>query len=226
MIQKTISVGPLQCNCQILVCPETFKAVVIDPGDDAEKILQNIDTLEGKLGGQKIHIQALFHTHAHFDHIGATRDVVTKLKASGVSAPTIFLHQGDAFIYQMLTKQGQMFGFEFEEPLPVDRFFQDNEEFQFGRLKFQILHTPGHSPGGACFRLHEDSSQQIPEMVFTGDTLFRRSIGRSDLWGGDQSLLLKSIRERLFSLDGDTCAWPGHGLPTRIGEEQRENPFF
>jgi glyoxylase-like metal-dependent hydrolase (beta-lactamase superfamily II) len=225
MIQKTVSVGPLQCNCQILVCAKTLSAVIVDPGDEADKILRNIHQIESELSGQKISVKALLHTHAHFDHMGATREVATKLKASGVDAPTIFLHRGDEFIYQMLKRQGEMFGFQFEAPLPVDRFLNDNEELTFGTLRFQIIHTPGHSPGGVCFRLHSDSAEKVPETVFSGDTLFRRSIGRSDLWGGDQDLLMKSIRERLFVLDGDTAVHPGHGPSTRIGEEKLENPY-
>jgi hydroxyacylglutathione hydrolase len=225
MIQKILSVGQLQCNCQILVCPETFQAVIVDPGDEATKILNSISALEAQLGGQKIEVKALLHTHAHFDHIGATRGVVTELKKNGIVAPTICLHQGDAQIYDMLPMQGSMFGFKFDAPLPVDQFLSDNEELKFGTLKFSVIHTPGHSPGGVCFRLHEDRAHQIPEMVFTGDTLFKRSVGRSDLWGGDEKVLLKSIKERLFTLDDDTCAWPGHGFSTLIGEEKRENPY-
>jgi hydroxyacylglutathione hydrolase len=226
MIQKTLSVGQLQCNCQILVCPETFQAVVVDPGDEAQKILKTIQSLEAQLGGQKIEIKALLHTHAHFDHIGGTRGVVDELKKNGITAPTIFLHKDDEVIYNMLPMQGQMFGFKFDEPVPVDRFLVDNEELKFGSLKFSIIHTPGHSPGGVCFHLHEDSSHQVPEMVFTGDTLFKRSVGRSDLWGGDERVLIKSIKERLFALDDDTLAWPGHGFSTLIGEEKRENPYI
>jgi hydroxyacylglutathione hydrolase len=226
MIQKTLSVGQLQCNCQILVCPETFQAVMIDPGDEAQKILQTLQAMEASLGGQKITIKAMLHTHAHFDHIGATREVVTELKKNGIDAPTIFLHKGDEQIYNMLPMQGQMFGFKMDEPLPIDQFLADNEELKFGSLQLSVLHTPGHSPGGVCFRLHSDTAKQIPEMVFTGDTLFKRSIGRADLWGGDSALLVRSIRERLFTLDDDTCAWPGHGFSTSIGIEKRENPYL
>lgn len=226
MIQKTLSVGPLQCNCQILVCAETFEAVIIDPGDEAQKILKSIENLENQLGGQKISVKALLHTHAHFDHMGATRDVATEFKKNGIAAPAIMLHSGDQMIYNMLEKQGEMFGFSFEKPLPVDQYLQDEEELKFGTLKLKVLHTPGHSPGGVCFHLKSDSAKQIPEVVFTGDTLFKRSIGRPDLWGGDEKTLLQSIKQRLFTLDDDTCAWPGHGFSTIIGEEKRENPYF
>jgi glyoxylase-like metal-dependent hydrolase (beta-lactamase superfamily II) len=168
----------------------------------------------------------LFHTHAHFDHIGATRGVKEHFRNAGIRAPGIFLHKEDEFIYSMLEQQGARFGFRFDAPLPVDHYLQDEEKLAVGTLKFTILHTPGHSPGGVCFRLHEDSDAGVPETVFTGDTLFKESIGRSDLWGGDEETLLKSIRTRLFTLDDDTCAWPGHGPKTLMGHEKRFNPFF
>ncbi len=225
MIQKTLPVGRLQCNCQILVCPQTYQAVLVDPGDESPRIISAIESIEQKLE-HKIEVKALLHTHAHFDHISGSRGVVEHFKNAGITAPSIYLHRADEFMYQMLPKQAAMFGFESDEPLPVDRFIRDEEILKFGELKFSVLHTPGHSPGGVCFRLHENSASQVPEMVFTGDTLFRRGVGRSDLWGGESQTLIKSIRERLFTLDDDTCAWPGHGSSTLIGEEKRENPYL
>lgn len=225
MIQKTLPVGKLQCNCQILICPRTFQAVIVDPGDEAAKIVSAIEQIQ-KEHGRKLEVKALLHTHAHFDHISGTKGVVEYFKAQKLSAPSIYLHQADEFMYQMLPKQAEMFGFTADAPLPVDQFLKDEETLQFGELKFSIIHTPGHSPGGVCFRLHESNEHKIPEMVFTGDTLFRRGVGRSDLWGGDQSLLLKSIKQRLFSLHDDTRAWPGHGASTMVGEEKRDNPYL
>jgi glyoxylase-like metal-dependent hydrolase (beta-lactamase superfamily II) len=225
MIQRTLPVGPLQCNCQILVCPKTFQALIVDPGDDADRIIEAVTRIEQEMK-RPIQVKALFHTHAHFDHIGASRGVKEYFLKSGTEAPEIFLHREDEFIYSMLEKQGARFGFHFESPLPIDRYFEDDQRLAVGTLKFSILHTPGHSPGGVCFRLHEDSAHHIPETVFTGDTLFKESIGRSDLWGGDEDLLMKSIRNRLMTLDGDTCAWPGHGPKTTIGHEKHSNPFL
>ena len=225
MIQRTLPVGALQCNCQILVCPETRHALVIDPGDEAGRILEVLGQISQDLG-HPVEVRALFHTHAHFDHCGATRKVKEHFVAAGIRAPEIFLHQGDEFIYQQLEKQGSQFGFPLDPPLPVDRYLEDGQKLAVGSMKLTILHTPGHSPGGVCFRLHEDSAKGISETVFTGDTLFKESIGRSDLWGGDEETLLKSIRTRLFTLDDDTCAWPGHGPKTSIGHEKRSNPFF
>jgi hydroxyacylglutathione hydrolase len=224
MIQKTLPVGRLMCNCQILVCPETREAVVVDPGDEADRILTEIGRI-GKELGQPVRVRALLHTHAHFDHIGAARGVKEALMQNGVDAPSIFLHREDEFIYSMLPQQAARFGFRMNAPLPVDRYFEDGQSLEFGTLKFSVLHTPGHSPGGVCFHLHSDTAKAVPEMVFTGDTLFREDIGRADLWGGDEALLVKSIRNRLLVLDDDTCAWPGHGLSTTIGHEKRHNPY-
>lgn len=224
-LQKTVPVGQLMCNCQLLVCPETHEAILVDPGDEPEVILAEIKKAEAELGGN-IRIKALFHTHAHFDHIGATRKVKEHFLKAGIEAPQIFLHQADEFMYNMLPQQGAMFGFQQEAPLPIDQYFQDEQTLQFGKLKFTVLHTPGHSPGGVCFHLHEDSGLAIPEVVFTGDTLFRESVGRSDLWGGDGDLLVKSIHDRLLTLDDDTIAWPGHGPSTLIGYEKKKNPYL
>jgi hydroxyacylglutathione hydrolase len=223
--QKTLPVGRLMCNCQILVSPETHEAVLVDPGDEGDRIVAELKKIEQQLG-VPLKVKALLHTHAHFDHIGGTRKVKEHFTSAGIDAPQIFLHQADEFMYQMLTKQSAMFGFQNDEPLPVDQYLQDEQTLQFGKMKFSVIHTPGHSPGGVCFRMHEDSALEIPETVFTGDTLFRESVGRSDLWGADGSTLVKSIHARLLTLDGDTLAWPGHGLRTTIGHEKAKNPYL
>jgi glyoxylase-like metal-dependent hydrolase (beta-lactamase superfamily II) len=197
----------------------------MDPGDEPGKILEAIGAIEQE-AGRPVRVKALFHTHAHFDHIGGTRGVKEGLVTAGADAPSIFLHRADEFMYSMLTKQGERFGFRMEEPLPIDRYLEDDERLRVGNLKFTILHTPGHSPGGVCFRLHSDTEARVPETVFTGDTLFRESVGRSDLWGGDEGQLFRSIRNRLLTLDDDTRAWPGHGPSSTIGHEKRKNPYL
>jgi hydroxyacylglutathione hydrolase len=227
-IQRTLAVGPLACNCQILVCPQTHEAVLVDPGDEPAKILSELQKIENQLGA-KLKVKALFHTHAHFDHIAATRKVkehFTQAEALTENVPQIYLHPADQMIYQMLPRQGEMFGLKFDETLPIDQFFADEQTLRFGTLKFTVIHTPGHSPGGVCFHLHSDSALAIPEMVFTGDTLFRESVGRSDLWGGNETQLVQSIKRRLCTLDDETQAWPGHGPQTSIGHEKRKNPYL
>jgi hydroxyacylglutathione hydrolase len=208
MIQKSIVVGPLQCNCMLLACERTGEAVLIDPGDEPQKILK-------ALGEPNLKIKYLLHTHAHFDHFGATKAV--KASSGGI----VTLHKADEPLWNALTKQGQMFGFEFEEPVTVEKFVEDGEVLAFGDHRLEVIHTPGHSPGSLCFKLQDGK-----ETIYSGDTLFYRSIGRADLWGGDGRQLLRSIRERLFVLEDDLKVYPGHGPSTLIGEEKRQNPFL
>jgi hypothetical protein len=135
------------------------------------------------------------------------------------------LHQADHELWKNLVKQGSMFGFEFGEPRPVDHFLLDEEELKIGDSKFKILHTPGHSPGGLCIRFNEGELAEVP-FLFSGDTLFQSSIGRTDLWGGDYKTLIQSIKQRIFTLDEETTVVPGHGFETSIAEERRDNPFL
>ena len=202
----------------------TGDTLLVDPGDEADRIVTQVEKLKTSTGAP-LKVKHLFHTHAHFDHMGATRQVAEHWRARGMEAK-ILLHREDEFIYQRLTEQGRLFGMKLEDPLPVDRFLVDEEELSLGSLKFSVIHTPGHSPGGICLRLHADAALGAPERVFSGDTLFAGSVGRTDLWGGDTELLLKSIRQRLLTLDGDTEVCPGHGPDSIIGVEKRENPFF
>jgi glyoxylase-like metal-dependent hydrolase (beta-lactamase superfamily II) len=196
----------------------------VDPGDEAAKIIESLAKVSLK-NGKKIEIKTLLHTHGHLDHVGATRDVSRALELQGMK-PQIALHREDEPLYQNLKVQGQMFGFNYEDPLPISHFLEHEEKFKVGDLQFSVVHTPGHSPGSVCLRLHEDSGAGARETLFTGDTLFKDSVGRSDLWGGDQSLMFKSIRERIFTLDGDTQVCPGHGQDSLIGREKISNPFF
>lgn len=207
-LKETLVVGPLQCNCTILACEKTLEAVVIDPGDEAENILAS-------LRAKNIKVKYLLHTHAHFDHIGATASLKSK------TAAQICLHKGDEEIYKNLPLQGQMFGMKFDAPAPIDKFLEDEEEVTFGEQKLKVIHTPGHSPGGICFTLEGKES-----LVFSGDTLFQGSIGRTDLWGGDYSQLIRSIKSRLLTLDDSTQVFPGHGPSSVIHAEKKLNPFL
>lgn len=198
---------------------------MVDPGDEAEKIIKTLSLIRKQK--PELEIQALFHTHAHLDHIGATREVKEALlQFQKKTIPQIYLHREDEFIYQQLQMQGQMFGLNYAPPLPIDQYFEDEQQLSVGQFKFEIIHTPGHSPGGVCIRLYEDSALDAQETVFSGDTLFQGSVGRTDLWGADQDQLFKSIKERLFTLDQDTRLCPGHGPDSIVGIEKRENPFF
>lgn len=207
LLMKTFVVGPFACNCVVIADQETRQAVVIDPGDESEQFLPFIQEHELKV------VLAL-HTHGHLDHVSATRDLKN---ASGCS---IRMHQGDEWLYQNLKMQGSLFGFELEDPLPIDQYLEHDEELAAGPLRFKVIHTPGHSPGSVCFELEGQ------DLIFTGDTLFQQSIGRTDLWGGNLEQLLGSIGQRLLPFREEVRIFPGHGPLSTIGDERRRNPFL
>jgi len=204
---RVVPVGPLQCNCSILVDETSREALVIDPGDEPEKILM-------ALAGERARPVALLHTHGHFDHIGGTREL------KRVTEAPIRIHEADRFLYDALPRQAALFGVVAEDPAPPDGGISDGERIAFGSFSVRAIHTPGHTPGSTCFAIDGD-----PPLLFSGDTLFRRSIGRTDLWGGDGALILASIREKLYSLAPETRVVCGHGPDTTIGEERKGNPF-
>jgi glyoxylase-like metal-dependent hydrolase (beta-lactamase superfamily II) len=204
---RKIPVGPLQCNCSIVADPEAGEAVVIDPGDEADRILL-------ALAETKCRAIALLHTHGHFDHIGGTAGVK---RATGAA---IRIHDGDRPLYDALPDQASFFGLSAQPAIPPDGGFEDGGTVAVGQFRLQAIHTPGHTPGSTCFYLEGDEP-----ILFSGDTLFRRSIGRTDLWGGDTDTILQSIREKLYPLSIDLRVVCGHGPDTTIGEERRENPF-
>lgn len=205
-IYDRIVVGTLECNCYIVGDPLTKETIVIDPGDDVEKLSES-------LARNQLQVVAIVATHAHFDHImGAER-----LKA--LTGASFYMHADDLRLLGWYGTSLQLFlGMPELEPPEVDGKVLDGDELQVGDHALGVIHTPGHSEGsisllsdGAC--------------LFSGDTLFARSIGRSDLPGGDHGQLLSSIRERLLSLD-DMPVYPGHGPPTTLDQERRFNPFL
>jgi hydroxyacylglutathione hydrolase len=204
---ETFPVGPLQCNCTILADEASGEAVVIDPGGDPERILRALESMRARP-------VALLHTHAHLDHITGSRRV------KEATAAPIRLHPADRPLYDALPEQAAFFGLSAERPLAPDEPLADAETIRFGPYALRAMHTPGHTPGSVCFALEGDSP-----LLFSGDTLFRRSIGRTDLWGGDTGAILSSIREKLFRLPGDLPVVCGHGPGTTIDEEKRLNPF-
>ncbi|CAN5552180.1 MBL fold metallo-hydrolase [soil metagenome] len=208
MIIESFPVGQLQCNCSIIGCPETGEAAVIDPGGDPEKILAFAKE-------NNLTIKYLLHTHAHFDHIMGSRAVK---EATGAK---ICINKGDQWLYDNLQKQVQMFGFKATDPLPVDQYLEHEDHVKVGNIKASVIHTPGHTPGSTCFCVQEKDS-----ILFSGDTLFQRSIGRTDLWGGSFEEIIKSISERLMTLDDSTRVVPGHGADTDIWTERKSNPFL
>lgn len=217
---RQIVVGAFQCNCRIWVCRNTGDALVVDPGDEAGEIIGALKNLEKEIG-KPVNPKLLLQTHGHLDHIGATREV--KLEYANAK---IALHRDDQTLYDQLKMQGSLFGMQLEDPLPIDRYLDHEENLKIGDLKFSIIHTPGHSPGSVCVRIHEDSAIGVKETLLTGDTLFQGSVGRTDLWGANADQMFKNIRTRILTLDGDTCVCPGHGPDSTVAIEKRENPFL
>lgn len=205
MILMRLIVGPLQVNCYILADEKTKEAVVIDPGDDAQDLLNIIRSKDLK-------VKYIVNTHAHFDHVGANRDLQ---EATGAE---ILLHEADASLLNASTDQAVMFGMKAPSSPPADRYLKHGDLVTAGEVSLKVLHAPGHSSGGIC--LLEDG------IVFSGDALFAGSIGRTDLPGGDLMTLINSIQSNLLTLPDDTRVFPGHGPDTTIGAEKKENPFL
>lgn len=207
LIRKTFSVPPLGCNCSIIGDPVTKRAIVVDPGGDSARILHEVQ----KLGLTVSHI---LHTHAHFDHFLASGAMK---QATGAA---LCLHQDDLDLWENLEVQCRMFGVPFVSvPMP-DYWLKDEEQVLLGEHPLIALHTPGHTPGSMSF--HAPNEQ----LVLAGDTLFRGSIGRTDLWGGNFDAIEQSIRERLYTLDDATIVVTGHGPETEIGREKESNQYF
>lgn len=182
---------------------------MIDPGGELERIADIV-----RANG--LTVKAIIHTHAHLDHIHGTRDVK---EAHGGS---ICLHKGDLFLYDGIAVQAAMFGWTVRPVLPVDRFVDHGDKIDFGDRTAEVVHTPGHTPGSICFEI---AAPGEPTLLFAGDTLFKRSVGRTDLPGGDSRTLQRSIRERLYTRDLDAVVIPGHGPVTKLGDEAKQNPF-
>jgi glyoxylase-like metal-dependent hydrolase (beta-lactamase superfamily II) len=177
LLRETFPAGPLQCNCTILACGDTKEAVVIDPGGELERIGEIVAHYD-------LTVRAIIHTHAHLDHIFGTRDV----KESHGGA--ICLHRGDLFLYDGIAMQAAMFGWKVRPAAPVDRFVEDGDVIEFGKRSALVVHTPGHTPGSICFEVAAAGERPL---LFAGDTLFKRSVGRTDLPGGDARQLARSI---------------------------------
>jgi glyoxylase-like metal-dependent hydrolase (beta-lactamase superfamily II) len=206
MLVETFPAGAFQCNCTVLGAGKD--AVVIDPGGETDRIA-------AILKAHDLTVRAIIHTHAHLDHIHCTRDVH---EAHGGE---IGLHRGDLFLYDGIAVQAQMFGWKVRPVLPVGRLLEHGDQVALGDGAIEVIHTPGHTPGSLCFEI-KDAARTL---LFAGDTLFRRSVGRTDLPGGDSGTLRRSIKERLYTRDLDAVVIPGHGPATTLGDEARGNPF-
>lgn len=200
---ESFPVGPLGCNCTLVWDPSQGLGVVVDPGGDALIIQRRVEVLGFRVTG-------LLHTHAHFDHVGATGELQERWQCPA------YLHGDDGFLLEALPQQTRLFGMP-DVPQPEMARLQAGDPF----LDLTTLHTPGHTPGSCSFH----GAYSRGRVVLAGDTLFRGGVGRTDLWGGSWELLEQSIRRELYTLDPATLVIPGHGPATTIREELEGNPF-
>jgi hydroxyacylglutathione hydrolase len=203
MVVKSLVVGPLESNCFIIADENTRQVLVIDPGDEPDRILDLINENNFK-------VKYIICTHAHFDHVGAVPDLKNETGAK------IVIHRDDLEIYRSTTDQAALWGYKLDPMPEPDMLVSDGDKIEIENLRFEILHTPGHSPGGIC--LYGEG------ILITGDTLFAGSVGRTDLYGGDVEKLKKSFR-RLMSFSDEIRVLPGHGPETTIGQEKSYNLF-
>jgi hydroxyacylglutathione hydrolase len=205
-IIRRLIVSAFETNCWVVGDPTTREALIIDPGDFAENIIEAVRA-------DGLNVRAIVDTHGHADHIGANGRLKTE------SGCPIMIHESDApYLSDPNLNLSAMFGES--EPLspPADRLLRDGDEILVGGLVFRVIHTPGHTPGGICLLLGD--------VLFAGDTLFAGSIGRTDFPNGSHEQLIHSIRERLLSLPDDVVVYSGHGPETTIGIERASNPFL
>lgn len=205
MIVVALPVGLIQTNCYVVGCEETREGVVIDPGGHPERILAQVEQ-------HGLSIKYVLNTHAHFDHTEANGAIIVATGAPLAIHPLerpLLEAAGGAALFGMSANTS---------PTP-DLALNDGDELAVGRLRFRVLHTPGHTPGHVCFYEPEEG------VVFDGDLLFYRGVGRTDLPGGSWQQLLDSIKDVIFALPDDTVVYSGHGPVTTIGEEKRFNPW-
>lgn len=218
MIHEVLPVGWLQCNCSIVGDPETREALVLDPGDDADRIL-------AILAKHSLTVRAIVSTHAHIDHVGGLQ------KLHLATGAPVLMHGDDFDLYRGLDMQAAWLGVRPPETAKIDQQLREGDTLRWGRFAATVLHTPGHTPGSVSLYLPPhagkvEAATAEEGKLFAGDTLFAGSIGRTDLWGGSMPQILRSIHEKLLALPDATLVYPGHGLATTIGQERETNPFL
>lgn len=208
-IVERIAVGTLEANCYLVTCPQTRETLVIDPGAEPERILS-------RLRERDLRVVSIVHTHGHFDHISGTEAVQAALPAPVPIAAS----PRDAYLYTLRERTvGVHYGYPLpERPLTPDTDVRHGDEVRAGSIALRVIETPGHTPGSL-------SLAYAHQLVFSGDTLFRRGIGRIDLSGADEDAIYDSILTRLYTLPATVVVYPGHGDATTIGQERRDNPF-
>jgi glyoxylase-like metal-dependent hydrolase (beta-lactamase superfamily II) len=207
MIHKIFPVGPLQCNCSVIGDEKTHEAMVIDPGDQIEGILEI-------LRQEKLMLKQIVITHAHIDHVGGAM----KLKAA-TGAP-ILMNQNDYGLLKMLDMQAAWIGMRPPGDVQVDETISQGRVLKIGEISSNVIHTPGHTEGSICVYFPQEKK------LIAGDTLFAGSIGRTDLPGGSMDKIMRSLHTHVLALPDETEVLPGHGPVTTIGEERETNPFL
>ena len=226
LIHEIIPVGMLQCNCSILGDSETGEAIVVDPGDDVERILE-------LLSRRGLKVRAIVSTHTHIDHVGGLAQLHV---ATG--AP-VLIHEADLPLYSNLEMQAGWLGVPTPAIMQIRDFVKEGDALRWGGFAARVLHTPGHTPGSISLVIesdsrpaapashaHTDGKGSAPSRLLAGDTLFQGSIGRTDLPGGSFPEIIRSIHDKLLVLPDDLVVYPGHGSTTTIGEEREHNPFL
>ena len=207
MIHEIFPVGPLQCNCSVIGDSTTREAIVIDPGDDIDRVTAALDT-------HKLTVKQIVITHAHIDHVGGA------MKLKKLTGAPILLNESDTALLKMLDIQAAWVGMKSPGAVAIDSSLNGGDLVTVGSIRGNVIHTPGHTEGSVCIYF------PAQEKLIAGDTLFAGSIGRTDLPGGSFDKIMRSLHREVLALPDETLVVPGHGELTTIGEERSTNPFL